>query len=89
MSAVVTAKLVRIGNSRGIRLPKVLVEQAGLTGELELEVRRKQLIVRRRSRRPREGWEDRFRDMAERGGDRMLWPELPALTVFDETDWEW
>ena len=56
MSTVVKTKLVRIGNSRGIRLPRVVVEQAGLEGELELEVRRKQLIVRPTAR-PREGWE--------------------------------
>ena len=89
MSAVVNTKLVRIGNSRGIRLPKVLVEQAGLTGELELEIRRRQLIVRSRRRRPREGWEERFRDMAARGADRMLWPESPPLSSFDEEEWEW
>ncbi|HEY3203817.1 MAG TPA: AbrB/MazE/SpoVT family DNA-binding domain-containing protein [Thermoanaerobaculia bacterium] len=88
MSAVVKTKLVRIGNSRGIRLPRVVVEQAGLTGELELEVRRRQLVVRSRHR-PREGWEERFRDMAARGDDRMLWPQSPPLSSFDETDWEW
>lgn len=88
MSPVVTTKLVRIGNSRGIRLPKVLVEQAGLAEELELEVRQKQLVVRSRRRRPREGWEERFRDMAAQGADRTLWPETP-LSSFDEAEWEW
>ena len=88
MSAVVKARLVRIGNSRGIRLPKVLVEQAGLTEELELEVRRRQLVVRSR-RQPREGWEERFREMARRGDDRMLWPESPPSSSFDEEEWEW
>ena len=88
MSAIVKTKLVRIGNSRGIRLPKVVVEQAGLTGELEMEVRRRQLVVRSR-RRPREDWEARFAEMAARGDDRPLWPESPALSSFDEIEWEW
>ena len=88
MSAVVKTKLVRIGNSRGIRLPKVVVEQAGLTGELELEVRRRQLIVRSRHR-PREGWEERFREMASSGHDLVLWPESFPLSAFDGTEWEW
>ncbi len=89
MSTVVHTKLVRIGNSRGIRLPKTLVEQAGLSGELELEAHRKHLVVRSRRRRPREGWDEKFREMAARGDDRMLWPEAPPLSAFDEADWEW
>lgn len=87
MTAIIKTRLVRIGNSQGIRIPRVVVEQAALQGELELEVRRKQLIVRTASQ-PRQGWEDRFREMARRGDDRHLWPEA-ALTSFDEKDWEW
>lgn len=88
MSAVVVkTRLVRIGNSQGIRIPRAVVEQAGLQGELELEVRRKQLVVRQASR-PRDGWEDRFRAMAERRDDRPIWPDT-ALTTFDEKEWEW
>jgi antitoxin MazE len=88
MSAIVKTKLVRIGNSRGIRLPKVVMEQAGLTGEIELEVRRRQLVVRSR-RRPRQDWEERFREAATRGDDRLLWPESPPLSSFDKIEWEW
>ena len=58
-----------------------------LRDSLELEVRRKQLVVRKASR-PREGWEDRFRAMTERGDDRLLWADA-ALTRFDEKEWEW
>lgn len=88
MSAVVIkTRLVRIGNSQGIRIPRAVVEQAGLQGPLELEVRRRQLVVRQASW-PREGWEDRFRAMTERGDDRLLWPDA-ALTSFDEKEWEW
>jgi antitoxin MazE len=87
MSAVIKTKLVRIGNSRGIRVPRVLVEQAGLEGELELEVRHKRLIVRSAAT-PRQGWEERFREMSRRGHDRLLWPEAPP-TSFDEKEWKW
>jgi hypothetical protein len=46
--------------------------------------------ARARSRRqPREGWEERFREMARRGDDRMLWPESPPSSSFDEQEWEW
>jgi antitoxin MazE len=87
MAAMIKTRLIRIGNSQGIRIPRVVVEQTGLRGELELEVRRRQLVVRPASR-PREGWEDQIRRMADRGDDRPLWPEA-ALTSFDEKEWEW
>ena len=87
MGATIKTRLVRIGNSQGIRIPRVIVEQTGLQGELELEVRDRQLVVRPTSR-PRAGWEDRFREMAQRGVDRPLWPAT-ALTSFDEKEWEW
>jgi antitoxin MazE len=87
VAAVIKTRLIRIGNSQGIRIPRVVVEQTGLQGELELEVRRRQLVVRPVSR-PREGWEDQFRQMADRGDDRPLWPES-ALSSFDEMEWEW
>jgi antitoxin MazE len=85
MPATIKTRLVRIGNSQGIRIPRVVVEQTGLQGELE--VRDRQLVVRPTSR-PRVGWEDRFREMAQRGDDRPLWPET-ALTSFDQREWEW
>jgi antitoxin MazE len=87
MSAVIKTKLVRIGNSQGIRIPRVVVEQAGLTGDVELEVRRKHLLVRP-ARRTREGWDERFRAMARRGDDSLLWPAV-SLSSFDEKQWEW
>lgn len=87
MAATIKTRLIRIGNSQGIRIPRVVVEQTGLQGELELEVRRRQLVVRPASR-PREGWELQFRQMAKHGDDRPLWPEA-ALTSFDEKEWEW
>jgi len=87
MPAVIKTKLVRIGNSQGIRIPKVVVHQAGLKGEVELEVRRRHLVVWPASR-PRQGWANRFREMALRGDDRSLWPDT-ALSSLDEKEWEW
>ncbi len=87
MAVVVKTKLVRIGNSRGIRVPRVIVEQAGLSEELELEVRRRHLIVRS-SARPRRGWEERFQEMRDRGEGGLLWPDV-LLSAFDEDEWEW
>jgi antitoxin MazE len=81
-------KLVRIGNSRGIRLPKSVIEQAGLGEEVELDVGEGQIVIRSK-RNPREGWEEACRRMHECGDDQLIDGPLPSLTKFDEEEWEW
>ncbi len=88
MAAAVKTKIVRIGNSRGIRIPKLVIEQAGLKETVELEVRKGQLVIRPVSR-PRHGWEDQFRAMAERGNDAPVWGPGPSLSSWDEREWKW
>ena len=60
------ASVIRIGNSRGIRIPKALLEQCRLGSTVELEVSQGQLVVKP-AERPRSGWEEAFREMAVRG----------------------
>ncbi|MEE8451080.1 MAG: AbrB/MazE/SpoVT family DNA-binding domain-containing protein [Thermoguttaceae bacterium] len=50
------ANLIRIGNSKGVRLPKAVIEQAGLTGELDIEVSGDAVIIRS-ARRARDKWD--------------------------------
>jgi len=57
-------RLVRIGNSRGIRLPKPLIVQAGLTDEVELYVRDGAIVIERAST-PRAGWAEAANQMHE------------------------
>ena len=64
-------RIVRIGNSRGIRIPKALLEQCRLGSTVELEVQDGQLVVRS-IERPRLGWAKSFRQMAEQGDDQVL-----------------
>lgn len=78
-------KLVRIGNSRGIRLPKPLIEQAGLTDEVELEVRDGTIVIAA-SVRVRSGWVTAAKELRAREGDPL---DEPAATRFDEQEWEW
>ena len=52
------SRIVQIGNSRGVRLPKVLLEQAQLADEVELDAEPGRIVIRRGSR-PRAGWADR------------------------------
>lgn len=77
----VPAKLVAIGNSRGVRLPKAMIEQVGLGDEVELEVVDGAIVIRRK-RRPREGWAEAAKLLAERGEE--LPPEILDMT---ETEW--
>jgi antitoxin MazE len=80
-------RLVQIGNSRGIRLPKALIEEAEL-GEGDVEVKAESgYLVIRSVRRPRTSWAELARQMAERGEDHLLDP--PASTRFDREEWKW
>ena len=88
MTTIVTTQIVKIGNSQGIRIPKPLLEQVGLNGTVQLEVEAGCLILRP-VRVPRQGWEEQFQRMAENGHDALLDADAPALTRWDETEWEW
>jgi antitoxin MazE len=77
----IPAKLVAIGNSRGVRIPKAMIEQVGLADEVELEVVDGAIVIRRK-RRPREGWAEAAKLLAERGDE--LPPEIMDMT---ETEW--
>jgi antitoxin MazE len=85
---VVKAKIVRIGNSQGIRIPKPVLEQVGLPEEVELEVEDNTIIIRPFSR-PREGWADVFKSMAEAGDDELLDEEAATTSSWDAEEWEW
>ncbi len=71
MSATVRTHIIKIGNSQGIRIPKLLLDQLGLGDEVEIEVQGKQLVIRP-TRSPRQGWNEQFQVMAAQGDDRLL-----------------
>ncbi len=80
------ARLVRIGNSRGIRLPKPLIEQAGLGEEVELLVQEGAILIQSTTA-PRTGWADAARHLAHAEGTGLL--DAPLPTKFDEGEWKW
>jgi antitoxin MazE len=86
MAFTVRSKVVKIGNSRGIRIPRSLLEQAGLTEEVELSVQGDKLIIQS-AHMPRQGWEAQFLEMAEAVDDRLLDETIP--TRWEEEEWEW
>jgi antitoxin MazE len=81
------ARIVRIGNSQGVRIPRLLLDQTGLQGEVEIEAENGKIVIRALDN-PRHGWEESFRQMAERGEDAPIDVEL-GQTSWDEEEWEW
>ncbi len=79
-------RLVRIGNSRGVRLSKALLESSGLADEVEISVQKNRITITS-SRKPRQGWEEQFARMHAAGDDRMIDP--PLASGWDETEWVW
>ena len=80
-------RIVKIGNSRGIRVPKVLLDQAQLPDEVELHAEPGRRLVVQATRRPRTGWASAARAMRERAPDRLLNESI--ATRFDREEWEW
>ena len=88
MGTSIRTHVIKIGNSRGIRIPRLLLEQTELGDEVELEVRGDKLVVRS-ARSPRQGWDEQFAKMAEQGDDRLLDSEVVSSSSWDENEWEW
>ena len=88
MQTTVKTRIVRIGNSQGIRIPKPIIEQLGFAEEVELEIFPDQLVVRS-VHSPRFGWDQQFQAMAEAGDDQLLDEDVVSLTEWDEIEWEW
>jgi antitoxin MazE len=81
-------RIVKIGNSQGIRIPKLLLERSNLAEEVELEAEDNRIIIRS-TKQPRQNWERAFRAMAERGDDSLLDNNLLTQTQWAEDDWQW
>jgi antitoxin MazE len=78
------ARLIRIGNSRGIRIPKPLLEQVGLRDTVQIRAEKGRLVIQP-DKVLRQGWAEAFRAMVERGDDRPL---LDQTNVFDTKEWQ-
>ena len=79
-------KIVSIGNSKGIRIPKAMLQQCNIQDQVNLEVEEGNIVIKPDSRKPREGWDDVFKLMHKRKEDVLLTDE----TIDKEMeDWEW
>jgi antitoxin MazE len=78
--------IIRIGNSRGIRIPKPLLEQAGLTGAVHLRAEKDRVVIRP-DKELRQGWKEAFAAGARRYGREALLGEI--TNAFDRNEWKW
>ena len=81
-------KIVPIGNSRGIRIPKAMLEHCGFGEEVDLQAKNGALILRN-VETPRAGWAEAFAKMGRAGDDRLVPEAVPTATTFDAGEWKW
>ena len=79
------SRIVQIGNSKGVRIPKLLLEQAGFEGEVELHAEEGRIVIAT-PRRARAGWAEAARRLHDAEADHL---ELSGQTRFDREEWEW
>lgn len=84
-SASIKGRIVAIGNSHGVRIPKPLLEQAGLTGDVELHAENGRIVITA-VRQSRAGWAKAAAALHARGEDGVMDTPAPA---FDSEEWEW
>ena len=82
-------KVIKIGNSKGVRIPRHMLEQSGLKSEVEIEVKDKTIILKPTSK-IREDWDNAFQKMSENNDDILLDQDyLENSTSWDNEEWEW
>lgn len=79
--------LIRIGNSKGVRIPSSVIKECGFGEQIEMRVEQG-IIVLSPLRRGREGWDAAFKKMAATGDDAALIPDA-LETDFDNEEWTW
>ncbi|MBM3713179.1 MAG: AbrB/MazE/SpoVT family DNA-binding domain-containing protein [Actinobacteria bacterium] len=78
------SNLIKIGNSKGIRINSSIIKECELKGEVEIKVVDKKIIIEA-VKEPRAGWDKSFEDMHEKNEDTLL---ITDANTFDK-DWEW
>ena len=80
--------LIQIGNSKGIRIPKSFIEQYQLDGEIELIPSKSGLLITSSSK-PRDGWEEIFKNSAAEQSDAESTAWQTFSNKFDNEEWSW
>jgi len=81
------ARVIKIGNSQGLRIPKPILEQTGIMDDVEIEVEKNQIIIRP-VKNVREGWDAAFKSMGKKGDDELIIDDSIS-NVWDDKEWQW
>jgi antitoxin MazE len=73
-------KIIRVGNSKGLRLPKILLDEYGFQDEVEVYLKADSIEIKP-AHIPREAWYEELRDLSEKESDELLIPD-----VFEDED---
>lgn len=79
------AQIIKIGNSHGIRIPKAVLEETRMSGDVELEVTPEGILIRNVNK-PRSNWDAMFKALNDRDDDLPL---DRISTGFEKKDWQW
>ena len=79
------AQIIRIGNSQGIRIPKTLLQDGKISGEVELELHDEGILIRS-LQKPRATWAASFRAVSEGEDDQPL---SEVSSEFERKEWQW
>jgi antitoxin MazE len=78
--------IIRIGNSKGLRIPKTVLQQCGIERDVELWTEGDMILIKPIRKKTRENWSAAFKRMADRKEDELLIDDKIGL---DMDDWEW
>ena len=78
--------IIRIGNSRGVRIPAHILRQCQIKDQISIEVVDDKIVISA-AEKPRQGWEEQFRLMHKNGDDKMLIDD--TIKAGEEDDWTW
>lgn len=78
--------IVPIGNSKGIRIPKPILQQCHIRKYVDLEVKNEHIVIKSYYGKPRKNWEQYFKKMHKHKDDRLLIDDLLDLEI---EDWSW
>lgn len=85
-NVIMRSQIIQIGNSQGIRLPKMMLEESGITGDVDIELHQDGILIRN-AQQARAGWDEAFAAMAESEDDEL--PDDGSTTKFDNKEWQW
>jgi len=82
------ARVIKIGNSQGLRIPKPILEQTGILDDVEISVEKDRIIIQP-VKKIRSGWDDAFKTMGEKGDDELIIDDQNLSHPWDEEEWQW